>query len=212
MVANNSGSARKRPTGRRVGDSGTREAILDAARDLFASRGYEGAAIRAIASRAGVDSGLIRHFFGDKETLFAITMADRTLIPQRIAAAVAGPVETLGARTTDAYLRLWEDEETKPILLALVRSAMTSQHGIELLVEVIGGRVRESVALPAAEGKNAPRFALAVAHLFGVAVARNVLRMPSLVELSHDDLVAQVAPAIQNYLAGEQDGSSDGAL
>lgn len=157
--------------------------------------------MRAIAARAGVDSGLIRHFFGDKETLFATTMADRTVIPERMAAAVAGPRETLGVRAVDAYLRLWEDEDTKPILLALVRSAMTSQHGIELLVEVIGGRVRESAPLPSPDDPNAPRLALAVAHLFGVAVARNVLRMPVLVDLPHDELVAQLAPVIQGYLA-----------
>ncbi|UQN28726.1 TetR family transcriptional regulator [Brachybacterium kimchii] len=196
---------RKRPTGRRTGDSGTRDAILDSARDLFAEHGYEGASLRAIAARAGVDSGLIRHFFGDKESLFATTMADRTVIPERLAAAVAGPIETLGARATDAYLRLWDDEETKPILLALVRSAMTSQHGAELLVDVIGGRVREASPLPSLDDPRAPRFALAVSHLFGVAVARNVLKMPVLAEMPHDELVAQLAPTIQNYLTGTPD-------
>ena len=194
--------ARKRPTGRRTGDSGTRDAILDAARDLFAERGYEGASVRAIASRAGVDAALIRHFFGDKEALFATTMADRTVIPARMAAAIAGPPETLGLRITETYLQLWEDEETKPILLGLVRSAMTSQHGIELLAEVIGGRVRESAPLPLPGDPGAPRFALAASHLFGVAVARNVLRLPVLADLPHDELVAQLAPVIQGYLSG----------
>lgn len=202
MAATDPRPARKRPTGRRTGDSGTRDAILDAARDLFAAHGYEGASIRAIASRAGVDAALIRHFFGDKETLFATTMADRTVIPARMAAIFAGPPETLGVRATDAYLRLWEDEETRPILLGLVRSAMTSQHGIELLAEVIGGRVGEPTPLPSPDDPNVPRLALAVSHLFGVAVVRNVLRMPVLADLSHDELVAQLAPVIQNYLTG----------
>ena len=200
MAESDSTPRRKRPTGRRTGDSGTRDAILDAARDLFAEHGYEGASMRAIASRAGVDSGLIRHFFHDKETHFATTMADRTVIPERMAAAFGGPRESFGQRATDTYLRLWDEEETKPILLALVRSAMTSEHAAELLIEVIMGRVRASAILPDGEDPITPRFALAAAHLFGVAVARNVLKVPILADLPHDELVAQLAPVIQAYL------------
>lgn len=202
MSAPRTSTRTQRPTGRRSGDSGTRDAILDAARDLFADFGYEGASMRAIASRAGVDPALIRHFFTDKEKLFATTMADRTMIPERIAAALAGPADELGARATDAYLRLWEEEDTRPILLGLVRSAMTSPHGAALLVEAIGGRVRGQDAPPLSEDPRARGIALASSHLFGVAVARHVLRIPVVAELSHDDLVAELAPAIQRYLTG----------
>lgn len=200
MSDNTSESPKKRPVGRRVGESGTRDAILDAARDFFAEHGYEGASMRAIAARAGVDSRLIRYFFGSKEKLFATTIADRTVIPERMAAAIAGPAETLGTRTTDAYLRLWENEETAPILHALVRSAMTSQRGIELLIETIGGRVRETAPLPMTDDPRAPQFALALAHLFGVAMARNVLRIPILADMPHDELVSRLSPAIQRYM------------
>ena len=61
-------------TGRRAGDSGTREAILQAAREQFAERGYEGGTIRAIAGAAGVDPALVHHFYGTKERLFAAAM------------------------------------------------------------------------------------------------------------------------------------------
>lgn len=193
---------RPRRVGRRQGESGTRDTILDAARDLFAAHGYEGASMRAIAARAEVDSGLIRHFFGDKPTLFATTMADRTVIPERMVAALSGPAETLGMRITDTYLRLWEEEETRPILLGLVRSAMTSQRAVDLLVDVTGGRVRAAAKLPALESATPTGLALASAHLFGVAVARNVLRTPVLAEMSRDELVAQLAPVIQAYLSG----------
>lgn len=191
---------RKRPTGRRTGESGTRAAILDAARDLFSEHGYEGASIRAIAMRAGVDSGLIRHFYGDKESLFAVTMADRTVIPERMALAFLGAPEGLGARMTDAYLRLWEDEDTRPILLGLVRSAMTSPRAAELLAEVLTSRVRENATLPAVDDPQAQRRVLAASHLFGVAVARHVIRLPIVADMSHQELVAQLAPTIQAYL------------
>ena len=53
----------RRRTGRRPGDSGTRRAIIEAARSKFAERGFEGATIRVIAQEAKVDPALIHHFF-----------------------------------------------------------------------------------------------------------------------------------------------------
>lgn len=198
-------SARKRPTGRRAGDSGTRDAILDAARDLFAEQGYDRASMRAIAGKAGVDPALIRHFFTDKETLFATTMADRTTIPQRMAAALAGDEATLGARMTDAYLQLWEEPDTRPVLLGLVRSAMTSEHATEILVEVLGSRLRANADAPVLDSSRTRGVALAGAHLFGVAIARHVLRIPTLVDMPHAELVAEIAPTVQKYLTRPAD-------
>lgn len=50
--------------------SSGRAALLEAALALFAERGFEGASTRAIAERAGVPQGLVRHHFGSKEGLF----------------------------------------------------------------------------------------------------------------------------------------------
>jgi AcrR family transcriptional regulator len=50
-------------------DLTARARIRDAAIELFADRGIEGATIRDIAQRAGVSSGLLRHHFGSKEGL-----------------------------------------------------------------------------------------------------------------------------------------------
>ncbi|WP_431279222.1 TetR/AcrR family transcriptional regulator [Leifsonia poae] len=191
---------RKRPTGRRGGDSGTRDAILDSARDLFSERGFEGASIRAIATRAGVDPALIRHFFKDKDTLFAATLVDRTAIPERMAASFVGDIDGLGARVADSYLRLWEEPETRPILFSLVRSAVTSSRAAEMLIEVMGTRIRDHPNGGALGDERMHRIALAGAHLFGVAMARYVVKVPPIARLSHETLVAEVAPSIQRYL------------
>jgi AcrR family transcriptional regulator len=61
-------------TGRRPGISGSREAILAAARTSFADQGYDGTTIRGIARHAGVDPALVRHYFGTKEQLFAAAL------------------------------------------------------------------------------------------------------------------------------------------
>lgn len=47
-----------------------RERILDAAITEFAARGHDGATWRRIAERAGVNQGLIRFYFEDKEGLW----------------------------------------------------------------------------------------------------------------------------------------------
>ena len=56
-------------TGRRPGDSGSREAVLAAARRLFAQHGFSDTPMRAIAAEAGVDAALSVHFFGTKAKL-----------------------------------------------------------------------------------------------------------------------------------------------
>ena len=53
----------------------TRSRILQAALETFAERGYEGAAIRDIAARAGVNHALIKYHFVDKETLWKTAVA-----------------------------------------------------------------------------------------------------------------------------------------
>ena len=62
--------APRRRRGRRAGGVDTRAALLDAARAEFAERGYDGATVRVIAERAGVDPAMVNHWFGGKETLF----------------------------------------------------------------------------------------------------------------------------------------------
>jgi AcrR family transcriptional regulator len=48
--------------------------VLDAARAVFAEKGYDAATIRGIARAAGVDAALVHHFFGSKEQVFVAAM------------------------------------------------------------------------------------------------------------------------------------------
>lgn len=48
----------------------TRRALLDAARSLFAEKGYHGTAAEEIVRRAGVTRGALYHHFEDKKDLF----------------------------------------------------------------------------------------------------------------------------------------------
>jgi len=194
-------------TGRRAGESGTREAIIDVALAMFADNGYEATSVRAIAQKAGVDPALIRHFFTSKEGLFSAAMIDRNKIPNKIAEALSSPIESRGLALTTAYLNLWENETTKPILSGLFRSAMTSGLGIDYILNLAEGQIHQTNQrnLATALGQNKTALtnagsALALAHLLGVAISRNVLNLPALVDMPFADLVEQVAPTIQKYL------------
>ena len=51
----------------------TRAAILEAAADEFAEKGYELASARAVCARAGVNAALSSRYFGTKEDLYRTT-------------------------------------------------------------------------------------------------------------------------------------------
>ena len=53
----------------------TREALLDAAADLIAERGFEGTTVDAIAKRARVNKAMISYHFGGKRGLYGALLA-----------------------------------------------------------------------------------------------------------------------------------------
>lgn len=57
---------------------GTPEALITAARDLFAKRGYVGSSVRAIASLARANLGAISYHFGSKQGLYEAVITSLT--------------------------------------------------------------------------------------------------------------------------------------
>src|ERR1700754_5058814 len=85
----------------------TRQKVLDAARALFAERGYEPATIRDIAKGAGMSTGAVFANFQDKAELFeAVLTEDLAKLAETLKAAAAaeGSVRArLVAPLTAAY-------------------------------------------------------------------------------------------------------------
>lgn len=78
-------------TRRALAKQQTREKVLQAARQLFTERGYEGATIRDIAKAAGMSTGAVFASFADKSELFGdILTADHAAMAQAMTAAVEG--------------------------------------------------------------------------------------------------------------------------
>ena len=77
----------------------TRRRILDAALEVFAAEGYEGASTRLLAERAGVNLPAIQYYFGSKEGLYRAvidsiiehTEAEMAPLATRVKAALARP-------------------------------------------------------------------------------------------------------------------------
>lgn len=55
-----------------------REKILDAAEELFASRGFDNTSVRQLALKAKVNVAMISYYFGSKEKLLETLIEDRT--------------------------------------------------------------------------------------------------------------------------------------
>jgi AcrR family transcriptional regulator len=199
-------------TGRRAGDSGTREAILSAARAQFAEHGYDGATIRAIARTAGVDPALVHHFYGSKESLFAAAMQLPFVPSEVITAALTQdePGGSLGTHMVRSALSVWESAEVRDSFQAMLRSALTSERAADTLREFIAEAILRPVA-SVADGGDAERTpfraSLVAAQMLGLALSRYVLRFGPVAAASADDLAAAVGPVIDRYLTGDIDSN-----
>ena len=121
---------RGRPKG---GESDAQERIVAAAVDEFGELGYDGATMRGIAARAGVDSALVHHYFGTKADLFAQTIGAPMRPDLDIPALLDGPQDALGERIVRYVLEAWERPETRKRGIVLLRSGIGNRLTTPLL-------------------------------------------------------------------------------
>ncbi|MDE3075343.1 MAG: TetR family transcriptional regulator [Chloroflexota bacterium] len=189
-------------SGRRPGQPTTRELILKTARQAFAASGYSATSLRGIARAAGVDPGLVVHYFGTKDNLFAralgLPLSPTALIDQLLAAGLDG----LGERLVRTFVSIWDDPSTRAPLLALIRSAVSHEESAASVRQFIGEEMAGRLAALLG-GPDAHLRATAVgAQLFGLALLRYILQLEPLASTDPDQLAKTVGPAIQRYLTG----------
>lgn len=196
--------ARARPRGRRPAGDDARAAILEAARAQFAARGYDATSLRAIAREAQVDPALVHHYFDGKSGLFAATL-DVPVRPRELVERVAGPGgDGVGERLARAFLGVWDTPAGRARLLALLRSTASNEDAARMLREFVTreliGQVARRVAPAGTDPERAA--ALAASQLVGLAMVRYVLALEPLASASVEDVVRDVAPTLQRYVAG----------
>jgi AcrR family transcriptional regulator len=196
-------------SGRRTGDSGTSEAILEAARAQFAEHGYRGATIRAIAGRAGVDPALVHHFYGTKEALFAAAM-QLPVVPSEVLTTAFRSGEgqrSPGELVVRTALTLWETDGLKETFLGLLKSAVTSEDAAvmlrEFVAESILGTLVRVIGVKGTGAEVEYRAAMVATQMVGLAMTRLVLGLPAVAEATVDELAATIGPSIERYLTEE---------
>ncbi|ONI78546.1 hypothetical protein BWI15_01375 [Kribbella sp. ALI-6-A] len=177
-----------------------REAILDAALRTFAERGFEYATVREIAERAGVaHSSVLRHF-GSKEQLFRMAVpgpwdvaevapGEPCMLPERIAAAYVGRMETLAGN--DPYLALLRSAATDDCAATQIYLAMQDK-SLEIYRSVSGGDAIHN-QLP-----------FLASLLIGVTFSRYVVRAGLLAEMTADQFAEHLGGSIRGVLFGTQ--------
>jgi len=128
----------------------TRQAILDAALDLFANKGFFGTSLRDVAAAVGVRESALYNYFAGKDALFeALLEAHQTSKTERLSALVEGPIadgrgllEQLAADLLKGFVEPREQKLFRILMSDGVRLAKVGR--INLYERMSSGRTRLS--------------------------------------------------------------------
>ncbi|MRH89839.1 TetR family transcriptional regulator [Nocardia sp. SYP-A9097] len=190
-------------SGRRPGRSGTREAILDAARVRFAEVGFDRASIRSIATAASVDPALVHHYFGTKQELFTAALElpiDPNVVLAQVAAA---PLDELGETLIRAVVTVWDSPVGVPAVAAFRTLLASADPALarSFLLEIVLKDVRARVDSP--PGTGLKRSVLAASQLAGLLVTRKLLHLDPIASMPVEELAKAVGPTLQRYFTGD---------
>jgi AcrR family transcriptional regulator len=171
----------------------TEARILAAAAGVFVDAGYERATIRAVASAAGVDAGLVMHYFGSKQELYR-RVIDAAPLPE-----VSGaPEEAVDQILATLASRLASEPTAS---LALLRSMLTNPEAASV-ARVGLARYQAQIAdvIPAADA--ALRASIISAVILGVTVSRHLVKSDDLAAADPAQVISLLRPCLL-ALAGE---------
>jgi AcrR family transcriptional regulator len=182
------------------GSPDARQAMIDAARELFAERGFDRTTMRAVGTRAGVHPALIYHYFGDKDGLLAAVVEP----PVDLSAVLAGIADDPGRAGEEIVRRvigLWENHpDIRDRMLATLRTALSHDHAARLLRDMLSSWLLGALGDVLADEQRELRAALIGSHLGGLMLARYLLKVPGAAAATPEDLAHAVGPTVQRYL------------
>jgi AcrR family transcriptional regulator len=186
-----------RPTSRAEQRRQTEARILDAASRVFVADGYERTTIRAVASTAGVDPGLVMHYFGSKQELYR-RVIDAAPVPE-LGGTPAEAAEQILAGVADRLV-------SEPVAsLALLRSMLTNPEAASAASTGIARyEAQIAQAIPADDADL--RAAIIVAITLGISVSRHLIKTDELATADPAEVVGLLRPCLLSLTARPGNG------
>jgi AcrR family transcriptional regulator len=165
----------------------TEARILDAAGQIFLTAGYERTTIRAVASAAGVDAGLVMHYFGSKQELYR-RVIDAAPVPE-LSGTPAEAAEQILAGLTDRLA-------SAPVAsLALLRSMLTNPEAASAASAGIARyEAQIAQAIPAADADL--RAAVISAVTMGIIISRHLIKADQLATAEPAQIISLLRPCL----------------
>jgi AcrR family transcriptional regulator len=175
---------------------GHRAAILRAAREAFAEKGYARATIRDIAKRADVTHGLVMRQFTSKENLFLAAVPGHRDLPE----LTAGNTDALPDRIAAAFIHRMETNTTDDPLVTMIRSAAAHESAATRLADVMQEHSQTAYGAVLCGDDVDVRVALLGAQLIGLAFSRYIVKSGPLAAMSADDATRHLARVLRQIL------------
>jgi AcrR family transcriptional regulator len=170
----------------------TEARILDAATQAFFAAGYERTTIRAVASAAGVDAGLVMHYFVSKQELFR-RVIDAAPVPEVIGAPGQAAEQILAA--------LADRLASEPVAsLTLLRSMLTNPEAASA-ASVAAARYEAQIAQAIPAGDASLRAAIISAITLGVMVSRHLIKSDELATADPVQVISLLRPCMISLAA-----------
>ena len=170
----------------------TEARILDAAFQVFVAAGYERTTIRAVASAAGVDAGLVMHYFGSKQELFR-RVIDAAPVPE-VSGTPEQAIEQILATLAD---RLASEPASS---LAVLRSMLTNPEAASVISEGLA-RYQAQIAQAIPAGDASLRAAIISAIILGVTVSRHLIKSDELATADPAQVISLLRPCMISLAA-----------
>jgi AcrR family transcriptional regulator len=170
----------------------TEARILDAATQVFFSAGYDRTTIRAVASAAAVDAGLVMHYFGSKQELFR-RVIDAAPVPE-VSGAPGQAAEQILAGLASRLT-------SEPVAsLALLRSMLTNPEAASAASASIARyEAQIAQAIPADDADL--RAAIINAISLGIAVSRHLIKADELATADPAQVIRLLRPCMLSLAA-----------
>ena len=188
-----------RPNSRAEQRRRTEARILDAATQVFFGVGYDRATIRAVASAAEVDAGLVMHYFGSKQELYR-RVIDAAPVPE-LSGTPAEAAEQILAGVADRLA-------SAPVAsLALLRSMLTNPEAASAASAGISRYERQiAQAIPADDADL--RAAIISAITLGITVSRHLIATDELATADPAHVIRLLRPCVLSLTAQPPQGSA----